>query len=69
MNTDNPTYLFSQSGLSFYEHPRHGDEAPMQVKWHGLMIETDFYDMPTFDESAELLAQLKATNPAPKEDM
>ena len=59
------THLFDMAGLSFYEHPMDGDEAPMQVKWNGLMIETEFYDMPNRDEALELLAQLKATNPAP----
>ena len=47
-----PVYLFTTGGVSFFEHPFHGDESPLLVKspYTGAFLETEFYDAPDFFE-------------------
>ena len=54
-----PTYLFTTGGVSFFEHPTLGDEAPLLVKSPtGSFLETDFYDSPDFFEVMDFIPTL-----------
>ncbi len=45
-----PTNLGSFGGFSLWEHPTHGDEAPIYMTTpDGRLINTEFYDMGDFD--------------------
>jgi|TARA_R100001530_G_scaffold108825_1_gene76322 hypothetical protein len=57
------TYLFSQGGLSFYEHGTYGDEEALLVKFNDLYIDSGFWDKPSFEEAEDLLNDLKLRNP------
>ena len=41
---DNYTILVKINGVTFVEHPEHGDEAPVQMLVDGGLIETPFWD-------------------------
>ena len=55
-----PTYLFTAAGVSFFEHPTLGDESPLLVKspYTGAFLETGFYDTPDFFEVMDLIPKL-----------
>ena len=55
-----PVYLFTTGGVSFFEHPFHGDESPLLVKspYTGAFLETEFYDAPDFFEVMDLIPKL-----------
>ena len=51
-----PTYLFTQEGIEFYEHPEHGDEAPMLALMpNGRLIDSGLYDRPDESDIANLI--------------
>ena len=54
-----PYFMASIGGAGLYEHPIHGDEAPiMAVFKDGRVIETDFYELDDID--AEYIAELQS---------
>jgi hypothetical protein len=40
-------------GLTFYEDPKHGDEAPLLVKSGKWLFSTDLYDAPQDKQEAQ----------------
>lgn len=46
-----PTLIGRVAGHAFYEHPEHGDEAPLvMIDPEGRVSLSDWYDVPTADE-------------------
>ena len=41
-------------GIRFYEHPIYGDEAPLVVMVSGVMVETDFWEVPDAEDLASV---------------
>ena len=44
---------FTFFGVTFYQHPTLGDEAPLLVKKDGKFLQTDLYDKPCSQEEAQ----------------
>jgi len=44
------TIICKINGVSFIEHPKYGDEAPIQMLTDSGMIETPFWDIDDPDE-------------------
>ena len=47
------TYLGTVAGLSFYECGKHGDEAPLLIKFGGEMFYSEMYEMPSQQEAED----------------
>ena len=47
---DNPTLIGVVNGISFYENPELGDEAPLMVKYQGEWRDSCFWDLPGWEE-------------------
>ena len=58
VNYNQPAFLFTVGGVSFYEHPTLGDEHPLLAKHNGKFINTDFYDRPDQYEAEDFKASL-----------
>lgn len=43
------------AGVTYYECPKHGDEAPLQVIRDGALVDSDWYELPTEDEAAPMV--------------
>lgn len=44
---------FTYFGVTFYEHPTLGDEAPLFVKKNGKLCQTDLWDAPDSADEAQ----------------
>lgn len=51
----NPTLLGTCMGVSFYEHPHVGDEAPCIAVYGDVCGHTDVYEVPTWEEMCDML--------------
>jgi len=69
----NPTLepsSFHACGVTFYENPVYGDEAPLMVMFEGKYYETELYDLPTeYDEAQEYYNNAIAGLPLDLEDL
>tara|TARA_R100000231_G_C5244310_1_gene140729 strand:- start:312 stop:569 length:258 start_codon:yes stop_codon:yes gene_type:complete len=50
---ENNLYTAEHFGITFYEHPIHGEMTPMLVKRGGMFYETELYDPPCSAEEAK----------------
>lgn len=51
----NPTFIGRVRGVDLYESPTHGDEAPlMALTADGRIKRTDHWELPSFEEAADL---------------
>lgn len=57
---DNPMIIGTVRGIDFYEHPKFGDEVPLIADFNGKCGLTNFRDLPTLEELAEIEKNLKA---------
>ena len=49
-NAANPTHMGTVMGVRFFEHPSHGDEAPMFACIDGDWYLSTCYEIPSLDE-------------------
>ena len=64
MYTESELYTAKHFGITFYEHPEHGEETPMLVKRGRAFYETELYDAPCSKEDAsEQYAEAVKTDP------
>lgn len=55
----NPTHIGTVLGSRFFEHPEYGDEAPLLVIAGDRVVCSDFYELPTVNEWAEIKAEAR----------
>ena len=53
MTEENNLYTAEHFGITFYEHPIHGEMTPMLVRRGNMFYETELYDPPCSAEEAK----------------
>ena len=53
-----PKFICAQAGVSFYENPEQGDEAPLLALRGDVIVESELFDYPEHHEAEELCARL-----------
>ncbi len=51
ITAEKPTYIGRVDGVSYFEHPFKGDEAPLLAKLDGSWFQSDHWELPESEAS------------------